>query len=333
MTHQHPRRGGSPGRSCRAAIRGNDRSLGSVRRLLGDRLRLYRALAERGPASAVELASAAGVNERYAIPRGIVVSWRAIGIRWGWVCSSIRVVARRGWLGIWRVRFRPWGGRSRWCVDRSVRLGRWGMPRRCLPVWTSWRRGMTTRWRGGRGARIRWMRRFRCTRRLRRGLGCPIAPSRGCLRRRVRRMAVAWADLFAQSEAMAQARLLHLHHLTPIHDAAALALPGMPVVTHLHGTELKMLDAIARGESAISGPYAEWWASRMRDAARRAVATITISPHDQGQAVRLLGIDPETVLFDPKRRGHRPLHPASAKPRTTAVTLAALARERAAGLG
>ena len=30
-------------------------------------------------------------------------------------------------------------------------------------------------------------------------------------------------------------------------------------------------------------------------AARRAVATITISPHDQGEAVRLLGIDPETV--------------------------------------
>ena len=56
-------------------------------------------------------------------------------------------------------------------------------------------------------------------------------------------MAVAWAGLFAQSDAIAQARLLHLHHLTPMHDAAALALPGMPVVTHLHGTELKMLDA------------------------------------------------------------------------------------------
>ena len=67
-------------------------------------------------------------------------------------------------------------------------------------------------------------------------------------------MAVAWAGLFERSEAMAQARLLHLHHLTPMHDAAALALPGVPMVTHLHGTELKMLDAIARGESMIDGP-------------------------------------------------------------------------------
>ena len=33
----------------------------------------------------------------------------------------------------------------------------------------------------------------------------------------------------------------------------------------------------------------------MRDSAHRAVATITISPHDRDEAVRLLGIDPETV--------------------------------------
>ena len=74
---------------------------------------------------------------------------------------------------------------------------------------------------------------------------------------------------------------------------------GCPVVTHLHGTELKMLDAIARAEPRMSGPYADWWASRMRDSARRAVATITISPHDRSQAVQLLGIDPETVYSIP----------------------------------
>jgi glycosyltransferase involved in cell wall biosynthesis len=71
------------------------------------------------------------------------------------------------------------------------------------------------------------------------------------------------------------------------------------VVTHLHGTELKMLDAIARGEPGISGPYAAWWTSRMRDSARRAVATITISPHERNQAIRLLGLDDETVYSIP----------------------------------
>ena len=35
------------------------------------------------------------------------------------------------------------------------------------------------------------------------------------------RMTAAWARLIAGSEAMSHARLLHLHHLTPIHDAAA----------------------------------------------------------------------------------------------------------------
>ncbi|MGH3847477.1 MAG: glycosyltransferase, partial [Pseudonocardiaceae bacterium] len=114
-----------------------------------------------------------------------------------------------------------------------------------------------------------------------------VAPAQG------ERMAAAWAALLAQSEGMGHARLLHLHHLTPVNDAVVLALPGVPVVTHLHGTELRMLDAIAQSEPSLAGPYAEWWAARMRDSARRAVATITISPHQQAEAVRLLGIDPE----------------------------------------
>jgi glycosyltransferase involved in cell wall biosynthesis len=114
------------------------------------------------------------------------------------------------------------------------------------------------------------------------------------------RMAAAWASLIRGSGGMSRARLLHLHHLTPIHDAVESALPGVPVVTHLHGTELKMLDAIAGGNPEISeGRHAQWWASQMRDAARRAVATITISPYDRGEAVRLLGLDPASVCCIP----------------------------------
>jgi hypothetical protein len=54
-----------------------------------------------------------------------------------------------------------------------------------------------------------------------------VSPAQG------ERMAVAWAGLISRSEGMARARVLHLHHLTPVHDAAALALPGAAVVTHL----------------------------------------------------------------------------------------------------
>jgi hypothetical protein len=43
----------------------------------------------------------------------------------------------------------------------------------------------------------------------------------------------------------AQADALYLHHLTPLNEAAARVAPGVPVVGHLHGTELLMLEEIA----------------------------------------------------------------------------------------
>src|SRR4029077_9366820 len=78
------------------------------------------------------------------------------------------------------------------------------------------------------------------------------------------RMVAAWARLIAGSASLRRAQVFHLHHVTPIHDAAAAVMPGVPIVTHLHGTELKMLDAIARAEPGIGqGPHARWWAERM----------------------------------------------------------------------
>ena len=116
-----------------------------------------------------------------------------------------------------------------------------------------------------------------------------VSPAQGA------RMASAWASVFAGSDGISRARLLHLHHLTPLHDAAAAVLPGVPVVTHLHGTELKMLAAIAEGRPQMAGPHAHWWAARMREAAHRAALTMTISPYERGEAERLLGLDPATV--------------------------------------
>ena len=114
------------------------------------------------------------------------------------------------------------------------------------------------------------------------------------------RMVAAWARLIAGSPALRRAQVFHLHHLTPIHDAAAAVMPDVPIVTHLHGTELKMLDAIARAEPGMGqGPHARWWAERMGEAARRADATIVISPHQRDEAVRLLGLDPTTVHLLP----------------------------------
>ena len=58
-------------------------------------------------------------------------------------------------------------------------------------------------------------------------------------------LSAAWEQLLA-GPADRGSQLLHLHHLTPLHEAAARMLPEVPLVTHLHGTELKMIDRIER---------------------------------------------------------------------------------------
>src|SRR5688500_5280851 len=59
-----------------------------------------------------------------------------------------------------------------------------------------------------------------------------------------------------------KADILHLHHLTPINEAAARVAPGVPVVGHLHGTELLMLEEIQAGPPP-TWTHAVAWAERM----------------------------------------------------------------------
>ncbi len=69
----------------------------------------------------------------------------------------------------------------------------------------------------------------------------------------------AWARALAGADAM---DVLHLHHLTPINEAAARVAPDVPVVGHLHGTELLMLEAIEDDPGRWAhGPA---WAERLR---------------------------------------------------------------------
>ena len=115
-----------------------------------------------------------------------------------------------------------------------------------------------------------------------------------------RHAARAWADVYRSSDAFMASDVLHLNHLTPLHDAARLALPATPIITHLHGTDLKMLDAIDRGEAGVADePYASFWREHLATAAHHAHATIVISPHDRAVAARLLGLDPATVHWLP----------------------------------
>ena len=112
----------------------------------------------------------------------------------------------------------------------------------------------------------------------------------------------AWEPALVEAGA-GDADVLHLHHLTPINEAAAARCPDVPVVGHLHGTELLMLEAIDDGPAALGarrgvGERMRALGGRLR-APGRALGVARCA-----RAERLLGIDPARCVrvangFDP----------------------------------
>jgi glycosyltransferase involved in cell wall biosynthesis len=114
----------------------------------------------------------------------------------------------------------------------------------------------------------------------------------------------AWSRALSQAGAV-QADVLHLHHLTPLNEAVARIAPHVPVVGHLHGTELLMLEAIEEG---AAWPFADAWAERMRGWAQACSRLILLSEGQLERAQGLLDIDPERCVhvpngFDPELFG------------------------------
>jgi glycosyltransferase involved in cell wall biosynthesis len=91
---------------------------------------------------------------------------------------------------------------------------------------------------------------------------------------------------------------LYLHHLTPLNEAAARALPEVPVIGHVHGTELLMLEAIEAGPPA-GWTHAGEWAERLR---RWAAACERIVVNDSGgleRAAALLELEEDRFVLIP----------------------------------
>jgi glycosyltransferase involved in cell wall biosynthesis len=128
------------------------------------------------------------------------------------------------------------------------------------------------------------------------------------------RHVAAWAAALERAGA-ASYDVLHLHHLTPLHEAAARVARNVPVVAHLHGTELLMLERIAAGAPA-AWAHADAWAQRMRRWAARAERLLVLSPSQVPRVEALLGLDAERCVvspngFDPERFAPRPLDRAA----------------------
>lgn len=154
---------------------------------------------------------------------------------------------------------------------------------------------------------------------------------------RAAHLAEVWESPLARAGA-AEADVLHLHHLTPQHDAAALRWPQQPVVAHLHGTEIKFLEEVERRIDVASalgrrlaempdaveeGPgldisvldgaqldvlsttrwshwrHGEHWLEHLRRQAARADHVVTVSPPDRLTAEALLRLAPGRVTAIP----------------------------------
>jgi glycosyltransferase involved in cell wall biosynthesis len=102
------------------------------------------------------------------------------------------------------------------------------------------------------------------------------------------------------------ADVLHLHHLTPINEAAARVAPDVPVIGHIHGTELLMLEAIERG---ADWPHAEAWAERMRGWAQACEALVLLSDTQVERVEDLLGVDAERCVVVPNGFDPETFHP------------------------
>ena len=107
----------------------------------------------------------------------------------------------------------------------------------------------------------------------------------------------SWTRLMAE-HTVAAPSVLHLHHLTPMHEAIRVLWPEVPVITHLHGTELKMLAAVRDGRIPDQpGRFSRTWVARMRRWAGESDRLVVISPQNRQLAIDLLDVDPARVTL------------------------------------
>jgi glycosyltransferase involved in cell wall biosynthesis len=92
--------------------------------------------------------------------------------------------------------------------------------------------------------------------------------------------------------------LLYLHHLSPLNEAAARVLPDVPIIGHIHGSELLMLERIAHGIPAGWGA-ASSWAARLSDWAAGCARLVVNSPSGLRRASIILDIDPDRFVVVP----------------------------------
>lgn len=115
------------------------------------------------------------------------------------------------------------------------------------------------------------------------------------------RQVEAWATELERHNA-AEADLLYLHHLTPVNAAAKRVAPEVPIIGHVHGSELLMLEQMISGTPA-GWHHAESWAQHLCDWAAACDRIIVNSSKGLHRASELLDLTPDRFLFLPNGVG------------------------------
>ncbi len=104
----------------------------------------------------------------------------------------------------------------------------------------------------------------------------------------------SWTQHFAQHTTIPS--VVHLHHLTPMHESVRALWPAVPLITHLHGTELKLLASVQDGTLPDRpGRFNREWGERMRRWAGESDRVVVISAEGHQLALDLLGVDAARV--------------------------------------
>lgn len=106
----------------------------------------------------------------------------------------------------------------------------------------------------------------------------------------------------------ADADVLHLHHLTPFNEAVRRAFPEVPVVGHLHGSELLLLEEMER-RGRREWPYAPLWTERMRRWAADCAQVVLVSESQLTRARRLLSLPADVCVTVPNGFDSRVFRP------------------------
>lgn len=110
------------------------------------------------------------------------------------------------------------------------------------------------------------------------------------------RQVEAWTEpLLAAAEG---ADVLYLHHLTPLNEVAARSLSQLPVVGHVHGTELLMLEEIEAGPPA-GWSHAGAWTKRLRRWAGRCARIVVNDRGGLERAAALLRVEKDRFACIP----------------------------------